>query len=197
MPGCPCGSIVPYEKCCGPLLAGEKDAATAEALMRSRYTAYTRAEIPYLLETTHPAKKDTYDPESMRRWAEESRWQGLEIIAVEKGGPDDENGQVEFIARYAENGNAQDHDQEGVEKDSKPFGEKKEQQSHSYDAGENIWEQYAYAWARRDIVVRTDIKTCQGAQYGDDYQGDLAPSLFRRVRFQNCNSLQAGPKAVE
>jgi len=109
MASCPCGSNEPYDNCCGPMLAGEKDAETAEALMRSRYTAHTCAKINYLLDTTHPAKKDTYDPESMRRWAEESKWQGLEIIATDQGGPDHENGQVEFIARYAENGEEQEH----------------------------------------------------------------------------------------
>ena len=102
MPGCPCGSIKGYENCCGPLINGEKNAETAEALMRSRYTAYTRAEIEYLLNTLHPSKKDAYDSESLRKWSEESDWHGLEIIETEKGGEEDDTGTVEFIARYTE-----------------------------------------------------------------------------------------------
>ncbi|MGE4560780.1 MAG: SEC-C metal-binding domain-containing protein, partial [Desulfobulbus sp.] len=43
---CPCESGLPFATCCRPLLSGEQQAATAEALMRSRYTAYTRAAIP-------------------------------------------------------------------------------------------------------------------------------------------------------
>jgi len=113
MASCPCGSTEPYHKCCGPLLAGEKNAATAEALMRSRYTAYTRKEIEYLLNTNHPDKKDAYDPESMRKWAEEADWKGLEIIATDQGGQDDETGQVEFIARYTEKGNQREHHEIG------------------------------------------------------------------------------------
>jgi SEC-C motif domain protein len=113
MTRCPCGSTASFEKCCGPLLAGEKTAATAEALMRSRYTAYTRNAIEYLLRTNHPAKKDAYDPESMRRWAEEADWDGLEIIATDQGGQADETGQVEFIARYTENGNKREHHEIG------------------------------------------------------------------------------------
>ena len=113
MATCPCGSIASFEKCCGPLLAGEKTAATAEALMRSRYTAYTRKAIEYLLSTNHPAQKDAYDLESMRKWAEEADWDGLEIIATEQGGQADETGQVEFIARYTENGNRREHHEIG------------------------------------------------------------------------------------
>jgi SEC-C motif-containing protein len=109
MVNCPCGSNEPFDTCCGPLLSGDKSADTAAALMRSRYTAYTRAAIDYLLSTTHPDKKDTYDVDSMRSWAEESDWQGLEIIAADKGGPDDDTGQVEFIARYSEQGENREH----------------------------------------------------------------------------------------
>ena len=41
MSNCPCGSGLAYEACCGPIIAGAP-AATAEALMRSRYSAYAR-----------------------------------------------------------------------------------------------------------------------------------------------------------
>ena len=41
---CPCGSLLAYAVCCGPLLTGERHAETAEALMRSRYTAFAVAD---------------------------------------------------------------------------------------------------------------------------------------------------------
>ena len=113
MATCPCGSTASYEKCCGPVISGEKNAATAEALMRSRYTAYTRNAIEHLLNTNHPDKQDAYDPAAMRKWAEESEWHGLEIVATEKGGQDDENGEVEFIARYSEKGTPREHHEIG------------------------------------------------------------------------------------
>ncbi len=109
MSACPCGSAKAYNDCCGPLIDDGKIADTAENLMRSRYTAYTRSAIDYLLKTTHPGKTEDHDPDAMRKWAEESQWHGLEIISTEAGGPEDETGQVEFIARYTENGDKQEH----------------------------------------------------------------------------------------
>ncbi len=102
MSPCPCGSANEYDHCCGPLITAEREADTAEALMRSRYTAYTRTETEYLLRTIHPAKQDTYDAESIRKWSEEADWQGLEIMATDKGGREDDTGTVEFTARYTE-----------------------------------------------------------------------------------------------
>ena len=109
MSACPCGSAVEYEACCAPLIKAEKTAATAETLMRSRYTAYARTEMEYLLKTTHPSKRDAYDFGALRKWSEESDWRGLEIIKTEKGGEDDDAGTVEFIARYTEEGKKQEH----------------------------------------------------------------------------------------
>ena len=51
---CPCGSNRTYDDCCGPYLEGRSDPPTAEALMRSRYTAYARGAIDYLLATHDP-----------------------------------------------------------------------------------------------------------------------------------------------
>jgi SEC-C motif-containing protein len=91
---CPCGSGKTESSCCGPLLAGAR-APTAESLMRSRYTAYVRGAIDYLIET-HDAEVDR---SGVERWSRESRWLGLEIVSVERGGENDEEGIVEFIAR--------------------------------------------------------------------------------------------------
>ena len=46
---CPCGSGRAFGACCGPALSGERPAPTAEALMRSRYTAFTLHDTAYLL----------------------------------------------------------------------------------------------------------------------------------------------------
>ncbi len=51
---CPCGGGPTLEECCGPYLSGESNAPTAEALMRSRYTAVTKGLVDYLIETHHP-----------------------------------------------------------------------------------------------------------------------------------------------
>ena len=56
---CPCGQGLPYEACCGRYIDGAAAAPTAEALMRSRYTAYVRGAGSYVAETwadeTRPA----------------------------------------------------------------------------------------------------------------------------------------------
>ena len=52
MDKCPCGSELSYAECCEPVIKGEKAAETAEQLMRSRYSAYVKTEIDYLLDLT-------------------------------------------------------------------------------------------------------------------------------------------------
>ena len=47
---CPCRSGRDYENCCGPVIAGKTLAATPEALMPSRFTAFTRTEMDHLAE---------------------------------------------------------------------------------------------------------------------------------------------------
>lgn len=90
---CPCGSGQPYGQCCGPLLAGTRQAATAEALMRSRYTAYCTGNTPYVLRTWHPSTRppalDTDD---------QPQWCGLSIVRTAQGGQSDDQGMVEFVA---------------------------------------------------------------------------------------------------
>ena len=51
---CPCESGQIYDKCCGLFLAGMGFAPTAEALMRSRYTAYVEENAVYMIPTWHP-----------------------------------------------------------------------------------------------------------------------------------------------
>jgi SEC-C motif-containing protein len=95
---CPCGSAVPEAGCCGPILDGVP-APTALALMRSRYTAYVRGAIDYLVATHDPSTRRDVDRAAVARWSHDTTWLGLEIVASERGGEDDDEGIVEFIAR--------------------------------------------------------------------------------------------------
>ena len=70
--------------------------------MRSRYSAYAVNAIDYLGDSLHPAHREDWDREATRRWAEKAQWQSLEIISIEAGGPDDDEGWVEFAANYSE-----------------------------------------------------------------------------------------------
>ena len=101
---CPCGSGKHFNECCEPILEGESKAETAEALMRSRYSAYVVGKIDYLGNTLHPDHRHDHDAEATRRWAKNSEWISLEIGQVEAGGKGDAKGAVEFTAMYREKG---------------------------------------------------------------------------------------------
>lgn len=93
---CPCGSGEPYAACCGPLLDSEALADTAEALMRSRYTAYALGDREHLVRTWHPRHRPaTLDLD------DNPTWTGLVVLATEGGGPHDSEGVVEFRARWS------------------------------------------------------------------------------------------------
>ncbi|WP_125776564.1 YchJ family protein [Antribacter gilvus] len=91
---CPCNSGDTYGDCCGRLHRGGA-AATAEALMRSRYSAFVVRDADYLLATWHPSTRP--DPLDL---TDDPQWRRLEILATEAGGPFDATGVVEFSARY-------------------------------------------------------------------------------------------------
>ena len=89
--------------CCAPIIKGERPADTAETLMRSRYTAFVKGEIDYILNSVHPEKREEHDEKSIRAWSQKASWHGLEILETEKGGPDDTDGTVEFVANFSDN----------------------------------------------------------------------------------------------
>jgi SEC-C motif-containing protein len=84
-------------------------APTAEALMRSRYTAYVRGAIDYIVDTHDPATRGAVDRAAATRWSTHTAWHGLEIVATERGSETDDDGIVEFIARGATDGVAFAH----------------------------------------------------------------------------------------
>ena len=92
---CPCGGGLPFAECCGPLLDGTRTAATAEQLMRSRYSAFARGDAGYLLESWHPRTRPAtlaVDPDV--------RWTGLDVLATTGGSPLEREGTVEFRAHH-------------------------------------------------------------------------------------------------
>ncbi len=98
---CPCSIDNVYGECCEPFHKRSKHAPTAEALMRSRYSAYALGEIEYLITTLPLMDRKKFDRRSAQVWSEQSEWQGLEIIsAKESGSGDKAKATVEFIAKY-------------------------------------------------------------------------------------------------
>ena len=93
---CPCGSGLPYDACCGPVVRNERAADTAAELMRSRYTAYVLGDVDHVFRSWHPATR----PDDLSQLPG-TEWLGLEVLEVVDGGPADDYGIVEFRARYA------------------------------------------------------------------------------------------------
>ena len=77
--------------------------------MRSRYSAYVEHAVDYLGETLHPEHRADWDREATRRWAEGADWLALEVISCEAGQPGDQEGWVEFIAHFKEDGSTRKH----------------------------------------------------------------------------------------
>jgi SEC-C motif domain protein len=99
---CPCGLPAAYADCCGRWHAGPLHlrAPDAEALMRSRYSAFVRELPGYLQDTWHastrPAEPPTFEPGL--------RWLGLEVRRHER--LDEDHAVVEFVARSKLGGRA-------------------------------------------------------------------------------------------
>lgn len=97
---CPCGSQLPFAACCQPVLDDHRLAATAEALMRSRYSAFVRQHEPHILASWHPRTR----PKSLNFADHQVVWLGLDIHGCEAGTSEDDSGTVEFTTSYLENG---------------------------------------------------------------------------------------------
>ena len=104
---CPCGSNKNYLNCCGSFIEGADSPPTPEALMRSRYTAYTQANIGYIIKTMKGKAAKRFDASSALAWAKKSKWLSLTIVTAKPVAENDKKGIVEFIAHYVLNGKQQ------------------------------------------------------------------------------------------
>jgi SEC-C motif-containing protein len=97
---CPCKSRETYAACCQPFHLGKAKPATAEQLMRSRYSAYFFRLADYLVTTQHPDTRPADLKQRLEESLHETNWRFLTLLATSKGGPADKTGKVEFIAEY-------------------------------------------------------------------------------------------------
>lgn len=94
---CPCGLPATYGTCCGRFHAGTAVPATAELLMRSRYSAFAVRDEAYLRRTWAAAHRpDRIDLDPLRRWT------GLTILDTTGGSAFHTTGTVTFVANYAD-----------------------------------------------------------------------------------------------
>lgn len=90
---CPCGTGKAYLNCCGRFLTQGAYPQRADLLMRSRYTAYVRGDIPYLTKTWHPDTCPTLSEADIHQ----TQWLRLEVIDHQSGL---KKATVEFKAWY-------------------------------------------------------------------------------------------------
>lgn len=94
---CPCGSKLEYSNCCQIFIDGKLLPQTPEQLMRSRYAAYSLANIDYIQATMSGDALQDFDAVDAREWAQSVKWLKLEVI---RSSVTTDKGIVEFIAYY-------------------------------------------------------------------------------------------------
>ena len=62
------------------VIKGAKKAPTAEALMRSRYSAYATEEADYLVDTTHVSTRKDHKRSDILSWSKSNKWRKLEVL---------------------------------------------------------------------------------------------------------------------
>lgn len=95
---CPCGTGDTYGACCARLHRGARP-ATAEQLMRSRFSAFATGDADYLRHSWHPRTR----PRDLDL-GDGLRWTRLDVLDTSGGGPFDTEGTVEFRAHYRDHG---------------------------------------------------------------------------------------------
>ena len=103
---CPCGSGLALADCCALYHEGKK-APTAEAVVRSRYTAFCLGLYDYLVQTTHPDFREDLTAEEIAQNTADIKWERLDILECGKtpasdGGEDFET--VTFSVLYERDG---------------------------------------------------------------------------------------------
>lgn len=94
---CPCNSGDTFQACCGKYLESGATATppTAQALMRSRFSAFATGNVAYLLASWHPKTRPAELELDSRQ-----QWLRLDVLGTEAGGPWDDSGTVHFVAHF-------------------------------------------------------------------------------------------------
>ncbi len=81
MTNCYCGSSKTFENCCEIYIKGIQKPTTAEALMRSRYSAFATGEADYLVASTHSSTRKFHKKSDILAWSKSNQWIKLEVIS--------------------------------------------------------------------------------------------------------------------
>lgn len=94
---CHCQSNKPYSECCEAFLNESKTPTTPEELMRSRYSAFVLADIPYIKKTMLGPSLKNFNATELLNWTTSIKWLGLTVIHTSSN---NNEGIVHFIALY-------------------------------------------------------------------------------------------------
>ena len=95
---CYCGSSNSYKECCEKFINSSQNAPTAEALMRSRYSAYATQAVGYLIATTADLQRKLLIKSDILEWSKSNQWVKLDILKATTN-------TVEFKAYYIDSNN--------------------------------------------------------------------------------------------
>ena len=96
-PECYCGKNAPYSECCEPIIKKQIKAPNAEALMRSRYSAYATSQFQYILDTYSVKQRQALTLSQLAADAEDTRW--IKLV-VENSVDEKTTASVIFSAYY-------------------------------------------------------------------------------------------------
>ncbi|TBR38065.1 zinc chelation protein SecC [Marinomonas agarivorans] len=99
---CPCGSDLLYDACCGVFHNTSVTAPTAEALMRSRYSAFYLKNFNYIESTQQLPDAPDQSAQDIKEANETTQWLKLEVLETIGGQEQDEEGMVAFSAHFKE-----------------------------------------------------------------------------------------------
>ncbi|WP_291870553.1 YchJ family metal-binding protein [Maribacter sp.] len=111
---CFCGSLKSFTDCCEKIHNDILQAKTAEQLMRSRYSAFVKANGDYLMQSHHSSTRPIKDKKAIIDWAKSVSWIKLEVLETSNGQVDDTEGTVFFKAFYYENGKVNSIDEKST-----------------------------------------------------------------------------------
>ena len=100
---CPCGSGQPFGDCCGAILSGRRPAATAEQLMRARFTAHVVRDYLFLHRTYRETANRPFEAEPV---VAPTQWTRL-VVHSHTPGRDPDTAFVDFSAYGTEEGREQ------------------------------------------------------------------------------------------
>lgn len=101
---CYCGHNKTYKECCEIFHLNNGKTKTAQQLMRSRYSAFVKANGNYLMQTHHASTRPNSEKKEIVKWAKSVKWIKLEVLETTNGLEKDNECTVTFNAYFYENG---------------------------------------------------------------------------------------------